>query len=272
MGSSGNAKKWIILLGAVGVAIAAGIFWYLSFAGSATITFRTAAVMRGNLLASVSATGTIEPEEVVDVGAQVVGMILELGRDPHNTSIPIDYCSEVEEGTILARLDPSLYKAEVAQAKADLLRCKAGWRLNEAKFRQTERDWARAQDLIMTKSIAPADYDLARANYEVAKASVDDGMAAIAQAEAKLDKAEINLSYTTIRSPVKGVIVERGGAGSARGVVSRTNGQEKIRQAEFPDRSISDRLFGVLGIGPQRGVCARARLPRPFDRVACCRA
>ena len=62
--------------------------------------FRTAAVKRGDLLSTIGATGTVEPEEVVDVGAQVMGLILEFGPDPRDPAKVIDYGSVVEKGTV----------------------------------------------------------------------------------------------------------------------------------------------------------------------------
>ena len=82
--------------------------------------FRTAAIKRGDLLSTISATGTVEPEEVVDVGAQVMGLILEFGPDPHDPAKLIDYGSVVEKGTVLAKIDPTPYEAAVEQAEATL--------------------------------------------------------------------------------------------------------------------------------------------------------
>jgi HlyD family secretion protein len=72
--------------------------------------FITVPVDKGEISSTISATGTIEPEEVIDIGAQVAGMIKEFGRDLHSTNSPIDYGSQVEEGTVLARIDESLYE------------------------------------------------------------------------------------------------------------------------------------------------------------------
>jgi HlyD family secretion protein len=74
--------------------------------------FRTAAVTRGNLAVDISATGTVEPEEVVDVGAQIAGQIVSLGTDVDGKVI--DYGSRVREGMVLALIDESLYKSDVA--------------------------------------------------------------------------------------------------------------------------------------------------------------
>ena len=73
-------------------------------------SFRTVAIKRGDLLSTISATGTVEPEEVVDVGAQVMGLILEFGPDPHDPAKLIDYGSVVEKGTVLAKIDPTPMK------------------------------------------------------------------------------------------------------------------------------------------------------------------
>src|SRR5258707_10382754 len=85
--------------------------------------FRTVPVSRGDLVATISATGTVEPEEVIDVGAQVAGQILVFGKDPAGKTV--DYGSEVEEGTILAQIDDSLYKFDVDEAIATLEQSKA---------------------------------------------------------------------------------------------------------------------------------------------------
>src|SRR5438552_3660595 len=86
------------------------VYLYAGHGAAKGVAFRTAAVERGDLQATISATGTIEPEEVVDVGAQVAGQIKELGTDPHDSRKHIDYGSAVEEGTVLARIDDALYK------------------------------------------------------------------------------------------------------------------------------------------------------------------
>jgi HlyD family secretion protein len=176
--------------------------------GEAT-AYRTVPVARGDLQVTVSATGTIEPEEVVDVGAQVVGMIREFGRDPHDDGRPVDYGSRVEVGTVLAQIDDTLYRAQLDQARANVQRTRADLLEFQAKLRKADRDWARAQELRRTGVISDADYDVALADNDTARSALAVGEASIVQAEAALQQAEINLGYTTIRSPVKGVIVDR---------------------------------------------------------------
>jgi HlyD family secretion protein len=216
-------KVIISVLIALGVVGGAGL-WLSVKEPRPEVTFRTVEVERGRLTATISATGTLEPEEVVDVGAQVAGQIRNFGHDLRDPSKPIDYGSPVEEGTILAQLDDALYAAEVESAKADLGQAEANCRRAEADLIQmranlvkAEREWARAQRLGRTGGvISGLDYDTAQAAWETARSMLGVGEAALNQARkaadrarAALRRAETNLGYTTIRSPVKGVIVDR---------------------------------------------------------------
>ncbi len=98
-------KKVLVLL--ILAALVVGVGWtYWRRDTAATTVFQMAEVQRGDLVVSISATGTVEPEEVIDVGAQVAGQILSFGRDANGN--PVDYCSPVEAGTMLAKIDDAL--------------------------------------------------------------------------------------------------------------------------------------------------------------------
>ena len=207
----------MVVLGLVGGAA----FLYFRNGNEQKASFRTTQVKRGDLVVSISATGTVEPEEVVDVGAQVAGRILSFGKDADNKTV--DYGSLVKEGTILARIDDSLYTADEAQAEAQVQSAKAGLKRAEAdleqmkaKFREAERDWMRAKKLGPSEALAQASYDAYLSAYETAKANVMVGEAAILQAKASVDqtqavlrRAQRNLGYCTITAPVNGVIIDR---------------------------------------------------------------
>ena len=196
----------LVLIGVVGGGAA---YYAKHVASDPTTSFRTVAIKRGELLSTISATGTVQPEEVVDVGAQVMGLILEFGPDPHDPAKLIDYGSVVEKGALLAKLDPTPYKAALEQTEATLQKSEADQLQLEAKSRQAEREWKRAKSLLPQKAIADTDYDTALANYEVAKANVAAGVATIRQNRASVDTARINLGYCTIKSPVRGTIIDR---------------------------------------------------------------
>ncbi|MFN9200412.1 MAG: efflux RND transporter periplasmic adaptor subunit, partial [Planctomycetaceae bacterium] len=199
-----------LLMLALVLGLGAGVWWWLSHSNAGpAVEYRLGEVQRGDVLAVVSATGTIEPEELVDVGAQVAGRIQDLGQDPHAMSKSIDYGSQIEEGTVLARIDADLYAAQVEQAKATVSRAKADIDQQSIRQQQLEREWKRAQEFHKRNSISEADLDLARANWQAAQAAVSVAEASLEQAKASLHQAEINLGYCTIRSPVKGVIIDR---------------------------------------------------------------
>ena len=154
---TGKAIVVLVVL-VLGVIVAVS---YLRSSGGQSVSFRTAPVKRGDLLATISATGTVEPEEVVDVGAQIAGQINSFGKDKNGKTI--DYGSVVEEGTILAQIDESLYAADVAMANAQLLQARAGVLRAEAdlvqlkaKLYQARRDWDRAQKLGPSEALSEA--------------------------------------------------------------------------------------------------------------------
>jgi HlyD family secretion protein len=178
-------------------------------AGAGPTTLRMARVTRGDLVTTVNALGTLEPEEVVDVGSEVGGMVARLGADPHASGKSIDYGSLVEEGTLLAQIDDTTYAAQVEQARGGCMRADAEWAQAKAKLALAKAEWQRAQDQSKSQSIAAADLDVARCAHAVAQAAVTVAEAASAQSKAALKEAEINLGRTRIRSPVKGVIIDR---------------------------------------------------------------
>jgi HlyD family secretion protein len=228
-------KTSLLVLASIGLLIVGTAGYYLKFGGESTPNFKTAPVKRGDLSLSITATGTLEPEEVVDVGAQVQGRVMEFGKDPRAEVDPryqgkhIDYNSPVEENTVLAIIDDSIYRAARDQAKASLDRANADILQLTAKRNQAEAEWLRAQRLhdlklnslsadlrqsasaatTTIKGISDSDFDLAKANFEVAKANAEIGKAAIAQAQAAYNQSETNLGYTVIESPVKGQVIDR---------------------------------------------------------------
>jgi HlyD family secretion protein len=198
----------IILL--VAVLASGGALYLKSHAATQpTARFQTTVIKRGELLSIISATGTVEPEEVVNVGAQVAGLIVEFGSDPHDPAKLIDYGSVVEKDTILAKIDPTFYEAAVEQAEATLEQSEANLLQLQAKLKRMERDWKRAESLLPQKAIAETDYDAAVSEYDSAVANVAVGKAAIRQNKASVKTARTNLGYCTIKSPVRGTIIDR---------------------------------------------------------------
>jgi HlyD family secretion protein len=201
-------KSLIFLAGLAGV-VGGVAAWYVHETADHPSTFRTVSVERGNLLATINATAVIEAEEVVDVGAQIAGMVQAFGHDLQDPSKNIDYGSHVEVGTVLAQIDPALYKASLHQAKANLDNSLAMLDQAKTNLKLSQLNWDRAQTLHERKVMTQADYDTAQADLETKKPALAAAAAAVEQAKANLETAQTNLNYCTITSPVKGVIVDR---------------------------------------------------------------
>src|SRR5437763_547555 len=103
-----KAIIWCLLVAGVGGSAA----WYLTGVSRRPTSFRTVTLERGDLLATINSTGTIEPEEVVDVGSQVAGQIIGFGKNPSRSDKLIDFGAPVEKDTVLARIDESVYQAQ----------------------------------------------------------------------------------------------------------------------------------------------------------------
>ena len=214
--------KWLLIVALAVVVLGTGA-WYVARADRPASEFQTAAVARKDLQATISATGTLEPEQVVDVGAQVDGQIIHFGPDAGHAGKTIDYGSDVDVGTVLAQIDDRLYQfdlqnahAEVESAKAAVTKAEAALGQTQAKLYQATNDWNRAQQLGPNSGVSQSELDQYKANFLVAQANVADGKAAIDQAktaqgqyQAALQKAEQNVHYCTITSPVKGTIIDR---------------------------------------------------------------
>jgi HlyD family secretion protein len=198
-----------------------GVFWYWKAHAASGTTFRFAEVKRGRVVATVGSTGTLQPSELVDIGAQVVGRIVSIGKDPNTKSGFVDWGSAVtgpvldkdgkieKSGTVLAQIDPDLYDAQAKAAAASVKAAEADLMQKTAMLNQTTADWGRAQALFATGGVAQAEYDQCKANYGVALANVDSSKANIGVAKANLKTAQTNLNYATITSPCDGTVIDR---------------------------------------------------------------
>ncbi|MBE6370840.1 MAG: HlyD family efflux transporter periplasmic adaptor subunit [Lentisphaerae bacterium] len=214
--------RLILGLAILAVLVYLAVLAYRKYAGPKDrVMFRTDTIRKTDLVRSITATGTVEPEELVNVGAQVQGMITKFGPDTKGK--PVDYGSIVKEGGVLAWIDDSLYAAELRSAQASQLQAKAS--INsansnilqaKARLQLAELNMNRAKQLRPTNAIAQntydealADHDVAKANLAVAEASLAQAQAQLASANAAQERAARNLSYCVIKSPVNGVIIDR---------------------------------------------------------------
>jgi RND family efflux transporter, MFP subunit len=189
-----------IVIGSLIVIVLGIVFFFLFKNNENGLPFKVEKIVRGEIVSSVTATGTVNAVTTVLVGTQVSGTI---------KTLYVDYNSPVKDGQLIAQIDPATFEAQVGQAKANLLSAKANCEKAEATLIDSERTMNRNQELFSKGLIARSDFDTAETNYETAKASVSAAKAQIAQTEAALNYAETNLRYTRIVSPVDGVVISR---------------------------------------------------------------
>jgi HlyD family secretion protein len=177
-------KRWII-----GTLVVAGLAtggWFLSRPRARAPEYRTATVDRGTIAAQITATGTLKPVTMVQVGSQVSGTI---------QSLHADFNSTVRKGQVIAQLDPSLFRTQLAQNEANLARA-------EVNVKDAERTFARSKELLGRNLIPQAEVD-------AAEAAVDRFKAEVRQARATVEQSRVNLQHATILSPIDGVVVSR---------------------------------------------------------------
>lgn len=189
-----------ILFGSI-IVIGLGVAAYLLFKDKGNEPkFRTDKIVRGGIVTTVTATGTVNPVTTVLVGTQVSGTI---------KYIYVDFNSRVKKSQLIAQIDPSTLEAQVDQAKANLLAAKANLEKAEATLVDAKRTRDRNKELFSKNLIARSDLDTAETNYETNAAQVGAAKAQVSQADASLKNAQTNLGYTRILSPVDGTVVSR---------------------------------------------------------------
>jgi HlyD family secretion protein len=179
-----NRKRLIIP--AVVVLAAAGFWLYRRSAGDEAPAYRYATVERGDLEATVSATGALGAVTTVQVGTQVSGQV---------SAIYVDFNDRVKKGQLIARIDPTLQQQTVRDAQAGLERA-------QAEVAKAQQDYDRNRQLYERKVLTESEFNAAQYALSVARANLKS-------AQVTLDRGRQNLSYTSIYAPIDGVVVER---------------------------------------------------------------
>ena len=190
----------MLSFGAIAAGIAWGV-WYGFFRDEGTeYVYRTQPVTRGSISATVSATGSVNPVEMVDVGTQVSGTIKE---------IYVDYNSRVTKGQLIAMLDTDMLQSRIEEAKAALALAQARTTSAKASVADADRTFKRNKELWGRDLIARSELDAAETKLSLARASLAENNAQAVQAKASLKQAETSLGYARIVSPVDGVVIAR---------------------------------------------------------------
>ena len=180
------------------LALAGALYW--TFHAGSGVAYVTQPVTRGTVARTVSATGSVNPILTITVGSYVSGVIQE---------IDCDFNTIVKKGQLCAKIDPRPYQMVVEQNQADVASAKAQMQKDEANLTYAQTSESRYAHLIASNATSQDSYDVTVNALNQARAQVALDQATIAQKTAQLDAAQINLGYTSIASPVDGVVVSR---------------------------------------------------------------
>ncbi|HMB79143.1 MAG TPA: efflux RND transporter periplasmic adaptor subunit, partial [Vicinamibacterales bacterium] len=196
------------------VVVGASVGAYYIRRGGPEIQVNTTPVSRGDIVDTVGASGTLQAVTTVQVGSQVSGNISFLGAD---------FNSIVKKGQVVARLDPSLFDAQLQQARANLQQAganltKAQSDLDRSKVMLTDsqQKYTRSRDLAAKSLVPQSDLDAAKiavdsaqAALASAEATVSQSRAAVSQSQASVNQNQVNLDHTIIEAPIDGIIIQR---------------------------------------------------------------
>ncbi len=192
-------RRTIVALASAGFALAAaiaGAVWFTGDSGSGK--YLTQRVVRGNVEDSVSALGTLQPLQYVDVGTQVSGQLKKLH---------VTYGDAVEQGRLLAEIDPVIYQARVNADEAQLLNLQAQIAQRRAERLLAEQQFARQKDLLKENATSQDAYDSADSRLKVTSAQIVALEAQLKQTQSTLNGDTANLGYTKIYAPMAGTVV-----------------------------------------------------------------
>ncbi|MFQ6045979.1 MAG: efflux RND transporter periplasmic adaptor subunit, partial [Gemmatimonadales bacterium] len=192
-------RKKVVIFGALGVGLAGLIALNASAGRDRGTRVRLEEVQHRDLVATVTASGQIEPKTSVDVSADITGRI---------TLITVEEGDTVSRGQLLLRIDPSQYEAQVARAQASLASAEASALQARANRDQARRALDRAEELRRADPDLVSDEQLEQAQtaYQVAEAVARSGEHQVEQAKAALKEAEEALAKTVIRAPMSGEV------------------------------------------------------------------
>jgi HlyD family secretion protein len=191
---------WIIGGALLLAGLGTGGYVYLNGDQKAPVRYKTAKIERGTVTQAVTATGTINPVITVQVGSQVSGIIKALSAD---------FNSVVKAGQVVAQIDPAPFQAAVTQMEANLQNALGNLARARADLALQKLNFDRAKVLFQQQLNAQQDVDNARTAYETSRANLLVAEAQVKQARAMLETARLNLEYTTIHSPVNGIVISR---------------------------------------------------------------
>ncbi len=196
---AGSLRRWVI--GSILVIGSAGaLLLWLGLDKPGAAQYRTAVLQRGDLTVTVTATGSVQPTNEVEISSELSGII---------RTVAVDYNDRVKVGQVLAELDTDKLKAEVAHSRATLLARQANVQEAEARVTEKQSEYERIKRLQAKNFSSQADLDTAKAAYQTALAALASARAEVDVAQANLDVDETNLKKACICSPIDGIVLSR---------------------------------------------------------------
>lgn len=197
----GRPKGKALMLGlAVVLLLAVAVWFFFLRGGDAADPYRTEAAQRGEIVKSVSASGTLEALVTVEVGSQISGQV---------TQVLVDYNDRVKKGQVMAVLDPQNQRSAVEQSQASIQAAQAQVATAQAQVALAQAEFNRQKFLFDRGIIAQAALDTANATLRSANAGVRQAQAQVAQQQASLRANQATLGRTTIVAPIDGVVIDR---------------------------------------------------------------
>ena len=183
---------WILLL----IGVAAFLKWQ---SAAPPVNYITGAIVRGTLEDAVSATGTIQAKEYVDIGAQVSGILQK---------IHIQIGQTVKKGDLLAEIDPTLFQAQMVQGEATLDNLDAQMDAARATLQLAEQRLTRNKNLLKSDAVSQDEVNSSQADYSRAQAEIEALSAQIDKAKGSLDAMKAQLDHTKIYAPIEGSVTQ----------------------------------------------------------------
>ncbi len=196
--------RWFIVITAVLLAITGGLWWrQIEKAKSQLPAYATETLHRGDVHLTITATGNLFPTNEVIVGSELSGTTLE---------VYVDFNHRVTKGQPLAKLDSAKLTQQTDISRAAVKAAVALVAQSQATVKETQTALARQQELQRIsggKVPAKLDIDTAVAATDRARANLQSAEAQVAQAQAQVLVNENDLTKTTIKSPIDGVVLTR---------------------------------------------------------------
>lgn len=191
--------KWAAIVTAI-IIIVIVAMQLLGDGDSQKVRYSTAKASRGALTVTVTATGTLQPVNQVDLGSEISGTI---------RTVRVDFNDRVKQGQVLATMNTDQLQARVNQASASLALAKAQVKEADATITETRNKLRRANELKKSGTFSQDELDTAQASYDRAVAALARSKAQVEQAQASLDAEQTTLAKATLISPIDGIVLSR---------------------------------------------------------------